>query len=219
MRMKQTIKCRQCGDELPATFEYFCKKPTGRYGFENFCKKCRSQYAKQYRTNNLEKVMGMNARYRNNNRDRIIEYNRRKYGWKGGIGSGGRNKKYETKEDALLFEKKSKVLRNQKRRSLAKKLKSDFTIEQWETCKDYFDNKCCYCGKPFKLQQEHFISIKHGGEFTERNILPACRSCNIKKRDKNFFEWYPKQEFFSFERQFKILTYLESQEIKYQEAK
>jgi hypothetical protein len=208
----QVKKCKRCSNELPATFDYFCRKSTGKYGFESICKKCRAAVNREYRLNNSEKIKEINAKYRENNRQHIIEYNRKKYGWKGGI-------RFKSKEEAIQHEKKSKVLRNQKRRSLAKKLKSDFSLEQWQECKEFFDNRCCYCGKlSDKLQQEHFVSIKHGGEYTIRNIIPACRSCNIKKRDKNFFEWYPKQEFYSLERQSKILHYLSIQESKYKEA-
>jgi hypothetical protein len=191
-----------------------------KYYHENIEKVKESQL--RYRLNNHEKVKEMTIRWRAKNQEHIAEYYRKKY---------GRNerstkdsvykyrKKFASKDEALLHEKKSKVLRNQKRRSLAKELESNFSLEQWQDCKEFFDNKCCYCGKSSdKLQQEHFISIKHGGEYTIRNIIPACNTCNIKKRDKNFFEWYPKQEFYSPERQSKILCYLSIQEGKYKEA-
>jgi hypothetical protein len=105
-------------------------------------------------------------------------------------------------------EKKSKVVRNQKRRANLKNLPNSFTLEQWEYCKMYFDNKCCYCGEDAPLQQEHFIPVSNNGPFTADNILPSCGSCNVKKHDKDFFEWYPTEPFYSKENETKILKYL-----------
>ena len=105
-------------------------------------------------------------------------------------------------------EKKLKVIRNQKRRATLKNLPNSFTLEQWEFCKNSFDNKCCYCGKKEPLQQEHFIPVSKMGHFAINNILPACGSCNIKKNNGDFFYWYPRQSFYSKQREIKILNYL-----------
>ena len=95
-----------------------------------------------------------------------------------------------------------------KRRSLLKSLDSDFTIEQWEECVTHFQKKCAYCGMKGKLTREHFIPVTKRGTYTKDNIIPVCKSCNSSKCDRSFFEWYPKQTFFSQEREQKILEYL-----------
>lgn len=96
----------------------------------------------------------------------------------------------------------------QKRRAIKRNLPCDLTIEQWENIKLHFNNKCCYCGKESPLEQEHFLALTKGGEFTFNNIIPACRSCNAKKYNKNFFEWYPKQKSYSIKREKFILKFL-----------
>jgi 5-methylcytosine-specific restriction endonuclease McrA len=71
-----------------------------------------------------------------------------------------------------------------------------------------FDNKCAYCGKEKPLAQDHFVPLSKGGEYTNNNIICSCKSCNSSKSDKDFFEWYPEQLFYSKEREAKILKYL-----------
>jgi 5-methylcytosine-specific restriction endonuclease McrA len=95
-----------------------------------------------------------------------------------------------------------------RRRAKEKNLDSNLTIEQWIIIKSYFNNECSYCGAKLKLTQDHFIALNNGGEYTTNNIIPACSKCNSSKQDKDFFEWYPKQSYYSKEREQKILEYL-----------
>ena len=94
------------------------------------------------------------------------------------------------------------------RRSRKKELLSTLTKNQWENIKLYFNNRCAYCNKETPLEQEHFISLVKGGEFTINNIICACRSCNSSKKDRNFYEWYPKHKSYSKQREKKILKFL-----------
>lgn len=99
-------------------------------------------------------------------------------------------------------------LNDQRRRAKSKQVIADYNIKKWEMCKIHFDNKCCYCGKTEPLTQDHFIPLSKGGEYTRNNIMPACKSCNSSKNNKNFFEWYPEQKCYSKKREQKILKYL-----------
>jgi len=96
----------------------------------------------------------------------------------------------------------------QKRNAKKRLLPSSFTFKQWEEVKLYFGQKCCYCGKELPLTQEHFIAINKGGGYIKENMIPACGHCNSSKSDKLFEEWYPDYEFYSKEREEKILDYL-----------
>jgi len=54
----------------------------------------------------------------------------------------------------------------------------------WESIKAKYDNRCAYCKLPDqKLTQDHFIPLAKGGLHTPENIVPACQSCNSRKRD------------------------------------
>jgi hypothetical protein len=95
-----------------------------------------------------------------------------------------------------------------KRRSQKESLAQDYNMSLWEECKIYFKCKCAYCGSNENLSQEHFVPVSKNGEYTKNNIIPACGSCNSSKCGRDFFEWYPKQPFYSKKRERKILKYL-----------
>lgn len=98
-----------------------------------------------------------------------------------------------------------------------KRLPNTFSIDAWFSVKKYFNYSCAYCGMTEgdhgakfneQLHQEHFIPLSKGGEYTHNNIIVACRSCNSSKGNKDFFEWYPKQEYYNRDRERLILEYL-----------
>ena len=74
-----------------------------------------------------------------------------------------------------------------RRRTAKEALPATLTTDQWETINKVFDNKCAYCGKEGKLEQDHFIALSSGGEYTHNNIVPACKSCNRRKHNSDFF--------------------------------
>ena len=62
-----------------------------------------------------------------------------------------------------------------KYRSKLKNAKHDYSKQDWEYCKKYFGNICCYCGADTSLTKEHLVPVDMGGGFVRDNILPACR--------------------------------------------
>lgn len=63
---------------------------------------------------------------------------------------------------------------------------NDFTAQQWRDMQTAYDHRCVYCGKRAKghLTQDHLTPLSKGGNHTLSNILPACNSCNSRKRDR-----------------------------------
>jgi len=106
----------------------------------------------------------------------------------------------------------------ERRRSLKKMLPSTLTIKQWTDTKNYFKNRCCYCGQEKILIQEHFIPLVNKGEYTLNNIVPACQSCNSSKGPKTFENWYPTYKNYSKKREKILLRFLgyldENQQLK-----
>lgn len=149
---------------------------------EQHLERCRKYYLK-----NREKILKWDSEYARENREKLREY----------------EKKYYHTNKEKIRQKRNR------RRSRKNKLPATLTSEQWNIIKEFFNNKCAYCGAEAELEQEHFIPLVKGGGYTPNNIIPACRSCNASKNNKDFFDWYPKQDFYSKEREYKILTYLE----------
>jgi 5-methylcytosine-specific restriction endonuclease McrA len=68
-----------------------------------------------------------------------------------------------------------------------------------------FGHCCAYCGATGDLHIEHVVPISFGGTHVLSNIVPACKSCNFSKRDKDAEGWYRQQPFFCEKRWRKIL--------------
>ena len=135
---------------------------------------------------------------------------------------------YKNKANPIFMDKKRRsvnesnkkhrerlTINTQKYRAKKRELPHTFTKEQWSNAKTYFKNKCAFCGgvwynKKGKIEyhQEHFVALSRNGEYTKNNIIPACGACNSSKLNHDFFEWYPKQPFYSIFREKKILNYL-----------
>ena len=74
-----------------------------------------------------------------------------------------------------------------------------------QSAMDYFKG-CAYCGDLNQIEEDHFIPISLGGTNATNNIVPSCRHCNRKKRDKEPVSWVLKN--FGPEVLSKIVRYL-----------
>ena len=171
---------------------------------------------KQNYIENREVVIERSKEYSRNNMGKRIKYSK-KYYENNKEKHADRVKRYTLINIEKITERRRQWKKNNKdkvnistQRRYAKKhgLSYDFDIIAWESCKKHFGYNCCYCGKPGKLTQEHFIPLSKDGEYTINNIVPACKSCNSKKHNKDFFKWYSEQSFYNKKREQKILKYL-----------
>lgn len=51
---------------------------------------------------------------------------------------------------------------------------------------------CHYCGMkvaPKELTLDHLVPVSRGGKSTKTNCVPACKSCNNKKKNLLPMEW------------------------------
>lgn len=211
--------CKVCRSQIGRDYYY---KTHGhqlerhkRYYREN--KEKVSAYGKAYRKANKEKELARTTkwakenpdkvkakykRYVGRNRERLLKM-RKEYRQNPHIKA--QIKYYKQSERGKQVNKRSK----HKRRAKERESITTLTLEQWQSCLECFKGTCCYCGKKKEnLTQDHFVPVMDGGEYTRVNILPACGHCNYSKQDKPFFEWYPKQPFYSKQRERKILRYL-----------
>lgn len=80
-----------------------------------------------------------------------------------------------------------------KRRASWARVEDTLTPEQLEEILEYFDHRCGYClvdlrTLPSKLRTfDHIIAIKRGGSNTQDNVIPCCKSCNSRKKDRPIF--------------------------------
>ncbi len=51
---------------------------------------------------------------------------------------------------------------------------------------------CGYCGRPTPpgdLTMDHIVPVSRGGRSTKGNVVPACKSCNTRKKELLPMEW------------------------------
>ncbi|MBU0993456.1 MAG: HNH endonuclease [Proteobacteria bacterium] len=51
---------------------------------------------------------------------------------------------------------------------------------------------CHYCGQPAKpseLTMDHIVPLAKGGKSTKGNVVPACKTCNTRKKSLLPMEW------------------------------
>lgn len=189
-------KCNVCQKNLPYTKEFFYSSGET---LRADCKECESKKTKIYYSKNA----GFKRKYA---REWYHEHcaNNEEYKKKALI----RSKNHRMTIKHTTKYKLACVRKSHNRRALKKDLPNTLTESQWENAKKQFDNKCAYCGKEKPLEQDHFVALKNGGEYTHNNIIPACKNCNCRKSAKDFFTWYPKFKHYSKKRETKILKYL-----------
>jgi len=68
----------------------------------------------------------------------------------------------------------------------------EYSESKWLQRVEYHGWKCFYCKVKLNkntLTQDHAIPLIRGGSNHAANLLPACRSCNSKKKDLTVFEY------------------------------
>ena len=71
---------------------------------------------------------------------------------------------------------------------------------------------CPYCDREMtegEIHIDHFVPFSESPNEINpiNNLIPVCKYCNRSKWNESFTEWYPKQVFYSKEREEKILQY------------
>lgn len=156
-----------------------------------------SELKKQYYKDNKEHLKNYSKQYAETNKEQIKKYYK-----------DNEHRISEYKKQYKLKNKEYFRIKNQEYKSKKRELSHTLTIQQWENCLEYFEHKCVYCGSETKLSQDHFVALSKNGGYDVDNIIPSCKICNSSKHNNDFFDWYPKQSFYSKEREQNILTYL-----------
>lgn len=213
-------KCDKCS-ELKEISEFRLRKnKSGKPYILNICRACenaytrelykrkqkdRLAYAKKYRAENPVIVKNRTEEWRENNKEHIKEYNH---------SYSITNRKKLTKQ-ALKRRKENPeryaeydARKRHKRKAILKNLDNSFDRNDWQVVLDFFGNRCAYCGNEGEMTMDHFVPVTANGEHTINNIICACRSCNTSKLNRNVFQWYPQQPFYSKQRDARIRKFL-----------
>lgn len=189
--------CSKCGKEL--SLDNFYKKKKSKDGLYTECKGCSNERSKAWRKANPEYMNAYKVAWRKANQDRVKAY---RVAWRKANPehvrvhqAAWRKTRLDEELTAVRAWRKANLEKvryySQNRHARKLNLPHTLTLSQWEQIKKDFNNACCYCGEEKPLHQEHFLALSKGGEYSSNNIIPACKSCNSAKSNKDFFEWYP----------------------------
>lgn len=221
--------CKECDKKRARQYrlnDIENKRALGRKNYHNnkhktHNKERNKKYLKEYYLNNKKRLLEYEKKYQQEHKEHIKKYlkeYRLLYDKIMAERIFERKRKHRQAHPQLYAQRRRGWYKNNpdkariikaRRRTREKNVEAKFDLYDWQRCIDYFDNKCAYCDAEKKLQQDHFIALNNGGEYTWNNIVPACKNCNSGKMDFNFFIWYPKQKFYSIKREKKILRFLD----------
>lgn len=76
--------------------------------------------------------------------------------------------------------------------------------------RDIFDawQACAYCGRSNPDTLDHVVPKARGGTTARSNLIASCACCNLAKSDLPWFSWYRAQEFWTPERETRILKWV-----------
>ena len=166
--------CTRCGEEKPATLEYFYKKGKG---FRPDCKVCGAQSNKVYYKANKEAIVEQNKAYYKESKETVI-------------------KAYQEANREAILERKRAYYRtpNGKFRSIRKSAKErgiNFSLlfELYET--QLWGKPCHYCGCEIEVTGLDRKDSSKG--YSRDNVVPCCFDCNSKKKDKPYDQFVLEQ--------------------------
>ena len=175
MKMK---KCTGCGEEKPATLEYFYKRTDT--SLCSRCKLCR----RAYYAANKESFAERNKAYREANKEAIAAYYEAN---KEAILE--REKAYREANKEVILERKKAHYRtpkgryvNIKARAKRDEIKFSLPFELYES--QLWGKPCHYCGCEIEVTGLDRKNSDRG--YTPDNVVPCCINCNSKKRTKPY---------------------------------
>jgi 5-methylcytosine-specific restriction endonuclease McrA len=90
------------------------------------------------------------------------------------------------------------------KRSARKKFRRQI-LDEW--------GSCAYCGRSKPSTLDHVVPKARGGKTIKENLIAACGACNLEKSSQSWFEWYRAQDFWSAEREDRILRWVNQPQI------
>jgi hypothetical protein len=184
---------------------YYKNDKSKKDGFFPYCKQCTMEKSYLYQYENTEQYLKKHRAYDRNTYHTVpgMKEKRSLHGQK------KRDSGYE-----ILWRKNNKDKIKQygdKYKTKAHKI----TKKEWDSCLEYFNNTCAYCGMTLEDHKEKFNQQFHKEHVSDcgrndlKNCIPSCKSCNSKKHTTSFNDWYsPKNEIYSKERYSKICKWI-----------
>lgn len=212
-------RCTKCGNEYPATREYFSKHGQGLHPQ---CKTCRRAEGKEYYKKNREKVLDRTAKYaqehpelrreiqtrrRENHREEVNAYAREwMREWRANATDEDKQKMRETQKRYRASHpevnraglrrhyqkhKPYYTAKTHKRRAIKKQVEGTYSASDIRDLYRSQKGRCWWCGKLVgdDYHVDHRIPLDKGGSNWPENLCISCPECNLSKGNKLPHEW------------------------------
>ena len=182
--------CARCKRSLPEA-EFYNNK-ANKDGKNSYCIECHKVYIADWRATPNGHISCIASSHRRNRRyylknQETLKARKREY-----------RKVYyqEHREKILAFHSLHKYyphdiercrlswrLAAARRKAIKAALPATLTRDQWQAIIKAYNGRCAYCGaQTSNLTQDHVVPLIKGGPTIPSNIVPACLSCNTRKR-------------------------------------
>ena len=176
--------CRTCGsNKSPSDYH---RDRSRKDGLCSDCKECKKALSRAYYQANHARELAR-ARAKQAAHPDYAKYQQQKmYRWR----AANRERDRETaKKSMRIWRESHPELARAKWHARRAQVKSSPAIARRITA--LLKEPCAYCGATENMSIDHVIPLSRGGMHTEDNLLPACRSCNSSKGQKQLDEWSP----------------------------
>lgn len=196
-----TKLCSKCGEEKPATLEFFFRHKQGKFGLRAACKQCKvagdrsymKSYLAEYYVANRDRLDAAHRAWASRNPERMAEFRAR---WSAALGPGGelaRIKRWraENPEKARAIRKRYEAAHPDARRAVKANRRSrelgagkisgaviGAIFKAQRGC-------CWWCSRKLEdYHLDHRVALFRGGNNHPSNLVLACPPCNLKKSTK-----------------------------------
>lgn len=205
-------RCTKCGEEKPATAEWFYLRNAK---LKASCRACGNADSKRYRVDNAEKIREWTRQYAVDNAEKIREYKQQHYVDNVEKERARRRRYYlENTEKVLERKQRYRAANAEKIREYKQQWRADNPEKERVSCSrrrahiraaDGTHNaadirlllktqkhNCWWCGKPLDISNyhvDHRVPLARGGSNAPENLCITCPTCNMRKHDKLPQEW------------------------------
>jgi 5-methylcytosine-specific restriction endonuclease McrA len=84
-------------------------------------------------------------------------------------------------------DREGRITQSIKMRAKRAEAPGSHTIAEWKSVLRHFGRKCVYCNTKltrYNVSRDHVTPLSRGGTNDIRNIVPACRKCNVRKHTR-----------------------------------
>jgi len=188
------------------TRDFYYKNNKIKDGFFPYCKHCAIELTFKNQQKNKALYLKKHRKFDKNKYHSNLEYKLRQ----------NANSEKTRKRGYLITWRKNNKDKVKQYGIARKETKShQISKSEWNSCLEYFNNSCAYCGMTLDEHKEKYNQQLHKEHVSEcgrndlKNCVPSCKSCNSKKQLTSYNDWYnPKNPVYKKERYSKICKWI-----------